>query len=316
MKVLSVIAAAIVAVASLASMSDPASAQAVRTWVSGVGDDANPCSRTAPCKTFLGAIDKTAAGGEMNCLDPGSYGALVITKSLMIFCEGGAAGVTATGIHGITVSAQSGDVVVLRGLEFQGLGSGLSGVRFLSGGTLHIDNCRIANFSGAGASGVLFTPSNDAKLLVTNSIIWNNAPASNGGGITIAPAAGIKATAVIENSTVSNNLNGIRASDAASGSVVLSVVNSVVSHNRNNGISATAVSSVTTLVDGTISAFNGGRGIRSYGTGSVVRLSNSNVTGNATGLSVLGRAQIISFLNNRISGNGVDGAPTSTFPQQ
>ena len=42
--------------------SAPAHAQATRTWVSGVGDDVNPCSRTAPCKTFAGAISKTAAG--------------------------------------------------------------------------------------------------------------------------------------------------------------------------------------------------------------------------------------------------------------
>src|SRR5438477_3797204 len=46
-------------------------AQATRTWVSGVGDDVNPCSRTAPCKTFAGAISKTAGGGEIDVLDPG-----------------------------------------------------------------------------------------------------------------------------------------------------------------------------------------------------------------------------------------------------
>ena len=60
---------------------EPASAQAIRTWVSGVGDDVNPCSRTAPCKTFAGAISKTAAGGEINCLDSAGYGAVTITKS-------------------------------------------------------------------------------------------------------------------------------------------------------------------------------------------------------------------------------------------
>ena len=66
----------------------PAEAQATRTWVSGVGDDANPCSRTAPCKTFAGAISKTAAGGEINCLDPGGFGAVTITKSMTIDCTG------------------------------------------------------------------------------------------------------------------------------------------------------------------------------------------------------------------------------------
>src|SRR3984957_15015789 len=65
-----------------------ANAQATRTWVSGVGDDANPCSRTAPCKTFAGAISKTAAAGEIDCLDPGGFGALTITKSITIDCLG------------------------------------------------------------------------------------------------------------------------------------------------------------------------------------------------------------------------------------
>ena len=61
-----------------------AHAQATRTWVSGVGDDANPCSRTAPCKTFAGAISKTAAHGEISVLDPGPYGAVTITKSITL----------------------------------------------------------------------------------------------------------------------------------------------------------------------------------------------------------------------------------------
>src|SRR6059058_1081928 len=92
----------------------PASAQATRTWVSGVGDDVNPCSRTAPCKTFAGAISKTAAGGEINCLDPGGFGAVTITKSLVIDCHYTEGGVLAAG-NGIVVNALSTDVVVLRG---------------------------------------------------------------------------------------------------------------------------------------------------------------------------------------------------------
>lgn len=66
---------------SLLLAAAPAQAQASRTWVSGVGDDANPCSRTAPCKTFAGTISKTAAKGEINVMDPGGYGAVTITKS-------------------------------------------------------------------------------------------------------------------------------------------------------------------------------------------------------------------------------------------
>src|SRR6202030_243348 len=100
----------------------PAQAQATRTWVSVVGDDANPCSRTAPCKTFAGAISKTAPAGEINCLDPGGFGALTITKSIAIICEIGTAGVLVSGgTNGINVNAASTDVVLLKGLDFEGL---------------------------------------------------------------------------------------------------------------------------------------------------------------------------------------------------
>src|ERR1700754_1407697 len=90
---------------ALLAVSAPAHAQATRTWVSGVGDDLNPCSRTAPCKTFAGAISKTATGGEINCIDNGAYGAVTITKSITIKCEGVIAGVLATlGSSGIIIN--------------------------------------------------------------------------------------------------------------------------------------------------------------------------------------------------------------------
>src|SRR5438309_6023399 len=99
----------------------PAHAQATRTWVSGVGDDANPCSRTAPCKTFAGAISKTAASGEINCLDPGGFGAVTITKALSIRCVGVEAGVLVSGTNGIVVQAGTTDNVMLEGLDIEGL---------------------------------------------------------------------------------------------------------------------------------------------------------------------------------------------------
>src|SRR3954464_11457232 len=110
---LTLTAAALLAAAVLPSA---ASAQATRTWVSGVGDDANPCSRTAPCKTLAGAISKTAAGGEINCLDPGGCGGVTITKAITIACEGVTAGVLVSGTPAITVSAGATDQVTLRGL--------------------------------------------------------------------------------------------------------------------------------------------------------------------------------------------------------
>src|SRR5215472_12086139 len=107
-----------------------ASAQATRTWVSGVGDDANPCSRTAPCKTFAGAISKTAASGEINCLDPGGYGAVTITKAISIVCNGVVGSVLVSGTNGIVVQAGPSDQVTLRGIEINGIGTGINGIRF------------------------------------------------------------------------------------------------------------------------------------------------------------------------------------------
>src|SRR6478752_3740088 len=94
--------------------SAPAHAQATRTWISGVGDDVNPCSRTAPCKTFAGAISKTAAGGEIDCLDPGGFGAVTITKSITLDCGGGGivGSILASATNGINVNGNGINVIV------------------------------------------------------------------------------------------------------------------------------------------------------------------------------------------------------------
>ena len=119
-------------------------AQATRTWVSGVGDDANPCSRTAPCKTFAGAISKTAAGGEIDALDPAGFGAVTVTKSITLDGGGGqVASILVSGTNGVSVQAGANDVVTIRNLSFNGIGSGLNGIRFVSGKALHIEHCSI-----------------------------------------------------------------------------------------------------------------------------------------------------------------------------
>src|SRR6267378_2481022 len=129
-----------------------ASAQATRTWVSGVGDDANPCSRTAPCKTFAGAISKTQAGGEIDCLDPGGFGAVTITKAMTIDCTGTFGSVLVAGTKGIVVAAGGPDVVILRGIKFDGVGSGLNAINFTSGKELIVDRCDIFGFTQNGAN--------------------------------------------------------------------------------------------------------------------------------------------------------------------
>src|ERR1700734_3060377 len=179
----------------------PAHAQATRTWVSGVGDDANPCSRTAPCKTFAGAISKTTAGGEIDTLDPGGFGALTITKAITLADEGvGEGGILVAGTNGFTVSAGTGDVVVIRGMQIDGGPPGSNspaGIRFNTGKALEVQNCAIRNFTGVSpyGYGIAFTPNAlGSQLDVSDTTISTNglqgSGSGTGAGIYVAPGAG------------------------------------------------------------------------------------------------------------------------------
>src|SRR6187399_288108 len=114
----------LVFVSCIFAFSSIANAQATRTWISGVGDDVNPCSRTAPCKTFQGAIAKTAAGGEIDCLDPGGFGGVTITKSMTIFCPFTDAGILVASTNAIIVNDSGAGTaqVTIDGLNIEGLG--------------------------------------------------------------------------------------------------------------------------------------------------------------------------------------------------
>src|SRR3954454_15959515 len=158
-----------------------ASAQATRTWVSGVGDDANPCSRTAPCKTFAGAISKTATNGEINCLDPGGFGGVTIGKALTIDCHYTQGGVLVSGTNAIVVNAPSTDKVTLRGLDINGLGNSLVGVKVLSAKSVKVRDVKIYGFT---QSAIVYAASNaDSRGLVADSDLINN----TANGIFVAP---------------------------------------------------------------------------------------------------------------------------------
>src|SRR5947199_5851667 len=134
----------------LLACSTLAQAQATRTWVSGVGDDANPCSRTAPCKTFAGAISKTAAGGEISVLDPGGFGAVTITKAITIDGEGTLAGLLSATVNAIIINAGVNDVVHIRNVLINGTSGtqiGTNGIRYLAGKAVVVENCMISGFS-------------------------------------------------------------------------------------------------------------------------------------------------------------------------
>jgi hypothetical protein len=275
--------ALIVAVLGLAAgvglYSAPAHAQATRTWVSGVGDDVNPCSRTAPCKTFAGAISKTAAGGEINCLDPGGFGGVTITKSIAIYCESVLAGVLVSGTNAIVVNAAATDIVVLRGLDIQGLGTGLSGVHILNAAAVHIEKCTIRGFRGSNGSGVrVVSTAGNPELYISDSHITDNGATAAGGGIFILPTGG-QAFVSLSNVRVNNNTFGI----------------------ANNLNSRTMISN--SVISGNTT------GVQADG-GSVVRLANNDIVNNATGIS----GPTTSYGNNRIA-NASDGtAPTAAGP--
>ena len=177
---------AVVALCVVAAL--PAYAQATRTWVSGVGDDANPCSRTAPCKTFAGAISKTAASSQWDLPSiPAEFGALTITKSITISCEAGTAGVLVPGTNGIVVSVAATDIVYLRGLDFEGIGTGLAGINFINAGVLHVEHCLIRGFNAGTAAGINFAPTGASELYVSESYITDNGVGTSGAGVFVRP---------------------------------------------------------------------------------------------------------------------------------
>lgn len=179
-----------------------ANAQATRTWVSGVGDDANPCSRTAPCKTFAGAISKTAANGEISVLDPGGFGAVTITKSITLNGDGTLAGILATSGNGISINAP-GVVVTVRNISILGATTGAVGIRLLDGASLIVDRVSISGFATAGLETAAGTSAN--VLVINSTITQNTGFGVHAGGGSIA----------VEGSMLANNGVGARA-DAGS----------------------------------------------------------------------------------------------------
>jgi hypothetical protein len=176
--------AATLAVCTLVG-SSAAYAQAPRTWVSGVGDDVNPCSRTAPCKTFAGAISKTAAGGEISVLDPGGYGAVTITKSITINGEGTLAGISFSGGSGIIVNALATDVVTLRNISILGTAANVSGIRLLSAALVNIDK---VNITGATTNGIDVEPSGSMRVVISDTTIrggQNGIQVTGGGNVSV-----------------------------------------------------------------------------------------------------------------------------------
>jgi hypothetical protein len=304
--------------ALLMLVSGSAFAQATRTWVSGVGDDVNPCSRTAPCKTFAGAISKTAAGGIINCIDSGAYGAVTITKSIYISCDKHEAGVLASSTNGVVINAAATDHIVLRGLAIDGSppsSPGLNGVRFLAGGSLTIENCNIRDFSGAGPNGNGVLVANSAsvpEIHIINSIISGNGTGTTGAGIQIAPTGSAGARVTVTNSVLLNNIVGLRVDTVGTtGAVDVVVTDTTASNASFHGFVALANNGpVRMMLDGIVASNNLGEGVRSVGANATVRIGRSTVSANGTGLVSASSGQLLSYGTNQVNGNTVDGNPT------
>jgi hypothetical protein len=266
--------------------SAPAHAQATRTWVSGVGDDANPCSRTAPCKTFAGAISKTAAFGEINCLDPGGFGGITITKSMTLNCHEVMGSILVAGTPGVTINAAATDKIILRNLQIQGLqGSptaGTIGVRILSAASVSIEDCVITQFAQQGILDV--RTAGGTELYVRDTTV------SYGGSTGIVVAGAVTNNAVLDNVHVINNAAGLA---TATGNNV-AIKRSVFSGNSGAGVEADVGGQVT--MDNSVVSANG-IGVQGGGN---VRLSNTDINFNTAAFS----GATTTYGNNRVFGNG------------
>jgi hypothetical protein len=301
-------------------LATPANAQATRTWVSGVGDDVNPCSRTAPCKTFAGAISKTAAGGAINCLDAGAYGTVTITKSMSIICET-EAGVLASGTNGININ-NAAAIVYLRGLDIQGAGTGLAGVRVFAATSVYIDNCSIHDFKAGSSTGwgILYAPTAAGELTITNSRIFNNGDTLSGGGMLINTIAAQTAKVAIRGTSFVNNFFGIKAdgTGAAGGVINMTIDDSFTGQNFSNAIVGTTPAGgagVAMMINNTVASHNAaGFGVIADGATTTIRIGNMTVSGNQNGVGASNGGILQSYKNNLINNNTTDGTPVTVVP--
>jgi Right handed beta helix region len=296
----------------------PAQAQPFsQTFVSGTGDNSNPCTRSSPCLTFAGAFNKTLPHGEINCLDSGPFGGMFINGSVTVRCTGVEGGsLVSSPTNGILIQAESTDVVVIEGLDFEGLAQGDNGIQIISAGSVTIRNCRIAGFGAASPSGngIFVQNTNSMELLVVDSVIENNANA----GVYLQPQTGsTNLLATINRVQINNNKFGVVADGTmTSGKINGTVRDSTVGNNSQNGItaSATTASNDVLIVDNVSVIDNGNNGLAASGSTAGLLVSNSTIFGNAGGIHTANSASIVSYGNSRLNGNnGNDGAFTATI---
>jgi len=295
-------------VVSILLASPNAMAQATRTWVSGVGDDANPCSRTAPCKTFAGAISKTADDGIIDVLDPGGFGAVTITKNITIDgSPGSVAGVLVAFTNGINING-AGINVTLRNLDIEGIGQGLVGVNMVSGTSLTVEHCRIYGFQSGSATGLLVSLAGSGQVVIKDSDI-----SYNGTGVMLQTSAGTL-SATLDNVRI-HNTSSFGLQTANVGQVVASVRRSLISNNALIGVQASGPGSVINLTESLIT-LNNGTAVNAAYPGSRIRLSGNAIVNNGKAIQIAAGAFVESDGSNRIAGFTATTAPNATFTNQ
>ena len=275
-------------------------ADADRTWVSGPGDDANNCSRAAPCKTFVGAMVRTNVGGEINCVTSGGFGAIIINKSITIDGTGCFAGILPGNTNGInifiTAQADAAKTVRLRGLSINGIGSSLNGIKVTAARRVFIENVVIDGFGNNGIQ--VDTP--DANVYVKDTTIRNIAKS----GINVQPTANSPLTALwIDRVSLLNNFTGIFVGKGARATIR----DSDIIHHKSGAV---AEKGELNIVDCLLTENSSAIDAR---TDSTIRISLITVTNNESGLLASDNGKIISFKNNVVNGNAHDGVPTETI---
>jgi hypothetical protein len=285
-----------------------AQAQASRTWVSGVGDDANPCSRTAPCKTWAGAISKTAACGEIDALDPGGFGAVTITKSITLDGTGTFASILASLTTGIIINALNTDVITIRGISINGFCNGLRGINILQAKAVNIEDCVIFRFAG---NGIQSTDADGLKLHVRNTVLRDN----TGDGINVLASNAGRAHVTLQKVSMNGNANGLHVRTG----VIAAAQECVFSGNSAAGVFADNVTagafaiarvhrSLITSNQTGVQAGSGG-GVSA----STVEISANQIDFNiGNGVSIQAGGTIDTFTNNSILGNGTNGCAGCT----
>ena len=295
---------------SFLALSASAQAQATRTWVSGLGDDANPCSRTAPCKTFAGAYSRTAAGGEIDVIDPGGFGTISIGHALTIDGGGGQVStILATGTTGVNVNAGANDNIILRNLRINGtnqyVSQGVTGIVFNSGHELTVENCYIFDFANYG---IQFQPVVRSFLNVIDSVIEN----STLGGLLSSSAAttgGANRVNIVRSSFVNN---GFGIESGANSNVA--VKDGLISNNNaDSGVLATGLGAEITL-ESTVVSNNQISGMHATNNGQV-RMSNvTAVYNNGPAWEFDSGGVVSSWGNNREVGNAAISAAPNPLP--